>query len=135
MNIISKLFFGMVRESSAICRTHLVDTAIVCLQVEELARLCFIQPVTTPVFAQPFLLEIVGFHFQKTSDTLDICRRIGRRHRFTTVGATQAIYFLPDLAICIVNQTGDTARGQFSNTAQESFKGSSMKFYLPSEGA
>ena len=77
MNIVGELLLGMMRKSGAIRRTHLVDATIVRLQIEELARLCFIEPVPAAVLAQPFLLEIIGFHLQKAGDASDIRRCIG----------------------------------------------------------
>ena len=113
----------------------LVDAAIVGLQIEELARLCFIEPVPAAVLAQPFLLEIIGFHLQKAGDASDIRRCIGGRHGFATVGAAQTIHLLPYPPVGIVDQNGDAARGQLSNAAQPSSECGSMKFHLPSEGA
>lgn len=100
MNPILEFFLGMVGEAGAVGWTNFVYRAVVILQIQELARLGLIHPITASVFSQPFLAESFWFHFKMRRDSLYICRGIGRRHGFATVRTTEAICFSPYFLIC-----------------------------------
>ena len=96
MHIILELL-AQVRETGAVFRTDGVDGAFVVIEVEELAGRPFIHPVTlpAPLLLEVFFLELGNCHLEMSGDSFEVFGVIGRRHGLATVGAGQAISFLP----------------------------------------
>jgi hypothetical protein len=100
MHVIVHILFGMVRKSSAVVRTNFVDAALVIFQVQELAGLFLVHPVTrSPLFVQPFLFEFFGGLVKVSRNAHQVFFGERGRHAAAAIGTFQAIGLFPGFLI------------------------------------
>jgi len=121
MHIVNHLF-GKMRKARAISRSYFIDTAFIILEIEELAWFGFIQPVPIlfSFFTEISRFKFIGRLFQVSSDPFDIGVGESRRHRFTAVGAAEAIRFFPYFEFHILYNASEAARYIVFNAGKKS---------------
>lgn len=86
-----------MREAGTIGGAHFIDAAFIVLKVQELAGLCFVQPVAvTPSFTtQPFIAKSIRAHVKVSGDPPDVFFGKGRGHGLAAVRTGKTIRLLP----------------------------------------
>ncbi len=95
ISVFHNFLFRVVWKTSAITRTHIIDLAMICFQVQELAGRFFVYPVAGTVFNQPFFPKGPRAHAQIGGDPYDVFLGIGWGHGPATVCTFQTVRARP----------------------------------------
>jgi hypothetical protein len=110
MHIVHHPAACMMGKSGAVAGTNSIDAAFIIIEVQELAGLTLVHPITLAVFVQPFLAKGFGAHVKVCRNTLYVGDGISGTHGFATVGALKTVSLLPNsfISLCgyIVQSAG-----------------------------
>jgi len=123
--IILHLLAGEVGEARAVQGTHRVDAAHIIGEIEELAWLLDVHPITRAVLIEIFGFELRYCHAQMFGNAPQVFGRVGGAHGLAAVGATEAVGLVPYL---LVNLYGPIVQGPGRLIAQPGEEGPHLSF-------
>lgn len=110
---------GKMRETGTIRGPDVIDTALIGLQVQELAGQLFIDSILITVLHQPLLIKLLRRLAEMGGNAPDVRFTESRCHLLTAIGTGQTIYLLPNLFLSGNSQKINTPGGAFFRAVQE----------------
>lgn len=134
LDIIRHLLPRQVWKTRAIAGPDLIDGTHISLEVQELAGVGGIHPISLLIQVQPFFFESRLGHAQVRGDALDIGRLESGRHLLAAIGAGETVYLLPNLFVQFSGQGIQFAGRIFFDAGEKAAETGFIPGYFLSEG-